>query len=423
MKKIVPFLERIYGPAATTVQSQFERYRHVADDFARRFDRRPEVCVSVPGRTELGGNHTDHNHGRVLAAAIDLDVTAVAARRDDMIAMVHSEGYPDPFVVDLKDISIHENEQGTTSAMIRGIAALLKDAGFAVGGVDVRMTSNVPSGSGLSSSAAVEVLFGTIFSALFNDGKIDPKTIAAIGQHAENIYYGKPCGLMDQVASAMGGIVAIDFQEPKAPEIEKIDFDLSGRGFDLVIVDTGGNHLDLTDDYAGIPAEMKTVAGYFGKEALREVPGKQLMDKIGELRKAVGDRAVLRAIHFMDENERVTEQVDALRKGDIERFVHLVSASGNSSIRWLQNVYSTRDVNAQGVTLGLAMTERYLSENGGGACRVHGGGFAGSIQVLLPKSAAGDYVTYIEKVFGPKSARVVKIRSCGACFFNPQEKT
>jgi galactokinase len=265
----------------------------------------------------------------------------------------------------------------------------------------------------------VEVLFGTIFNALFNDGRIGPEEIAKVGQYAENVYFGKPCGLMDQMASAVGGVVAIDFRNPESPEVQKLVFDFNVHGFDILIVDTGGNHLDLTDDYASVPTEMKRVAGFFGSDTLREVDVKRFIGEIPTLRKKFGDRAVLRALHFFGENERVAKQVDALSKNDMQAFVQLAGESGDSSIKWLQNVYSTKDATSQGMSLALAMTEEFLIGKNNGACRVHGGGFAGAILVILSVADTADYREYIEKVFGPGSTRLLSLRPHGAEYYDP----
>jgi galactokinase len=265
----------------------------------------------------------------------------------------------------------------------------------------------------------VEVLFGSIFNALFNDGRIGPEEIARIGQYAENVYFGKPCGLMDQMASAVGGVVAIDFRHPEAPDVRKIDFDFNAHGFDLMIVDTGGNHLDLTSDYAAVPSEMKRVAEFLESDTLRDVDTDRFFMEIPALRREFGDRAVLRALHFFGENDRVARQVDALSGNDMQEFIRLARGSGDSSIKWLQNVYSTKDVSSQGMPLALAMTERFLSGKQSGACRVHGGGFAGAILVILPSSQTADYTEYIEKVFGRESVREFAIRQDGAAYYDP----
>lgn len=421
MKKILPFLEKLYGPNPEKIGFQSERYRRIDENFVRQFGDRPRCYFSAPGRTELSGNHTDHNNGRVLAAAVDLDMAAVSTTSDGVTVTVHSEGYEAPFVVDLDDLSIREDERETTQAIVRGIAAGIKASGHAIGGFDAWMTSDVLPGSGLSSSAAVEVLFGTIFNVLFNEGRIGPEDIAKMGQYSENVYFGKPCGLMDQMASAVGGVVAIDFKNPEVPHLQKLLVDFNAHGFDLMIVDTGGNHLDLTDDYASVTNEMKLVAGFFDSETLREVDVERFIGEIPVLRKKFGDRAVLRSLHFFGENDRVAKQVDAISKDDMIEFVRLARESGDSSMKWLQNVYSTKYVASQGMALALAMTEKFLAEKNSGACRVHGGGFAGAILVILPETNTAEYTEHIEKVFGQGSARLLAIRPHGAVFFDPSK--
>jgi len=419
MNKILPFLNRLYGPDSENIDYQTGRFQRMDQDFVDRFGNRPRCFFSAPGRTELGGNHTDHNHGRVLAAAIDLDMAAVAAGNDSKTITVHSEGYETPFVVDLDDLSVHKGERGTTQAIIRGVAAGLKASGHAIGGFDACMTSEVLPGSGLSSSAAIEVLLATIVNALFNDGSIGPEEIAMVGQYSENDYFGKPCGLMDQMTSAVGGVVAIDLQHPEAPEVRKLVFDFNAHHFDLMIVDTGANHIDLVDDYAAIPSEMKLVARFIGSDTLREVDAVRFFSEIPSLRKQFGDRAVLRSLHFIGENDRVAKQVDALTKNDMQTFIRLARESGDSSIKWLQNAYSTKDVTSQGLPLALSLTEKYLAGINSGACRVHGGGFAGAILVILPSANTAEYTRYIEKVFGPQSARVLAVRPHGTTFCDP----
>jgi len=416
MKKMTPHLKEVYGSDPDTLDHQKKRYGRIDREFVRLFGDRPRGCVSVPGRTEICGNHTDHNHGRVLAAAIDLDMAAVAGANDTMTVTLHSEGYERPFVVFLTDLSVRGEEKGTTEAMIRGIAARMEESGYAIGGFDAFLESEVMPGSGLSSSAAVEVLIGTVFNALFNEGRISPEEIAKIGQYAENVYFGKPCGLMDQMACAVGGIVAMDFKDPENPGITRLSFDFKAHGYDLLIVDTNASHLDLTDDYAAVPAEMKTVARALGAHTMREVSPERFFGEISRLRTVAGDRAVLRAMHFLEEDQRVVRQVDALTRNDTGAFIRLVRESGESSFKQLQNIYSPRNVHSQGMTLALALTERFLFKLKDGACRVHGGGFAGAVQVFLPVSATDEYIHYIKEVFGTKHVVLLGARPVGAAF-------
>ena len=418
-KKLDPIFREIYCSSNDTViTTKIKRFENLIDKFKQNFQEQGWQLFSTPGRTEIGGNHTDHNHGRVLAASVNLDSITVASKSGSNSIIMISEGYPDPFIVNLDQLEQVRDEKETTSAIIRGIAARFKQSGFHIRGFNAVVSSDVLPGSGLSSSASIEVLIATIFNYLFNDGKIPPQTIAIIGQYAENEYFGKPCGLMDQTTCAVGGIVTIDFKNPKEPIVKKINFDFSHQNYSLLVVDTGGNHADLTDDYASIPREMKSVAQKFGAEVCREINYDDLIQKIKSLRPEVGDRAILRAIHFQDDNARVVKQVEALEKGDFQKFLSLVNASGNSSFKWLQNIYTVKNVQEQGVSLALAITEKYISEIGEGACRVHGGGFAGTIQVFLPNAAVSEYIKLIESVFGEGKAQVLSIRPHGTIYLN-----
>lgn len=410
------------------------RYLALAAATIRDFPETAENLrvFTAAGRTELGGNHTDHNHGKVLAASIQLDAVAFAAPRSDHTVVFRSTGYRD-VVVDLSNLAPRNEEIGTTEALVRGIAAELSGRGVPVGGFTANAASTVLSGSGLSSSAAVEVLFGTIFDCLYGDGKRSAVELAQIGQKAENIYFGKPCGLMDQVACASGGAVAIDFADPAAPGVRKVDFDLASAGYALCVVDTGGSHADLTPDYAAVPAEMKAVAALFGKKVLRELSRKEVLARAPEIRDAAGDRALLRALHFMAENERVDAMLAALerakvahepsqRTAAVEDFLASVEDSGNSSWELLQNVFSPKVPNEQGVSLALAMTREFLasiakrpsSGKASGTCRVHGGGFAGTIQAYIPLPSVQDYIEWMGGIFGPKAVTVLRIRPVGA---------
>jgi galactokinase len=396
---------------------QKKRYDRLNEKFKQTFGDTEVSFISVPGRTEIAGNHTDHNHGRVLAASIDLDSVAAVSKNNDNKVVLFSEGFPEPFSVSLDDLKPHADEAGKTSALIRGIAAQIKKEGYAIGGFNAVLQSNVLVGSGLSSSASIEVLIGGIFSCLYNDGKISSERLAIIGQYAENNYFGKPCGLMDQLACATGGIVAIDFKDPQKPEIEKVSFNFFAQDYNVVVVNTGGNHADLTEDYASIPEEMKKIAGAFGASVCREINYDMLLNNIIELRGKFGDRAVLRAMHFLEENERVSKQVNALKENNFGKFLELVKESGNSSFRWLQNCYTIKNVSEQGVSLALALTENYLGTIGQGVCRVHGGGFAGTVQVFIPNKHLAGYVEFIEKIFGKGSAIALKIREQGVVFY------
>lgn len=413
---VVKLFRELYGREETAIEHQMERYMGLVSKYIDTFQEPEQGSVqifSTPGRTEVGGNHTDHNHGRVLAAGINLDSIAVASPTSNSIVTVYSEGYPEPFMVDLNELDVKEDEKETTYALIRGIAARLKELGYKIGGFNAYITSDVLPGSGLSSSASIEVLLGTIFNHLYNEGKIEAQLLAMIGQYAENVYFGKPSGLMDQMACAVGGFVAIDFKEPGKPIVKKVDFDFAAQGYSLLVVDTGGSHADLTEDYASIPMEMKAVANTLGAEVCRELSMEQLIANIPMLREKVNDRAILRAMHFLAEDNRVVEQVKALEQNDFQRFLDLVTSSGNSSWKWLQNCFTTHNPGEQGITLALAVTENFLARKGKGACRVHGGGFAGTIQVFMPLEYVDEYVSLIESIFGDKAVTLLSIRPYG----------
>ncbi len=401
--------EELYQQEA---QAQRARYDELREGFQQQFgDSEGGEFFSAPGRTEVGGNHTDHNHGRVLAAAVNLDIAAYARKTDNNRAVLKSAEYTKTDVVDLDDLERKEEEDGVSSALLRGICARCRELGYTVGGFEAYTKTRVLKGSGLSSSAAFEVLVVTIISHLYNDGKIDPVTAAKIAQYAENVYFGKPSGLLDQMASSVGGFTSIDFKDPENPVINKVDFNITAAGYALCVVDTGGNHADLTGEYAAIPKEMKQVAAFFGKEFLRDVDEKEFYEHIGEVRKATNDRAVLRAMHFFDDDRLAAEEAKALQDGDLEAFKSMIIASGRSSLQRLQNVFASVAPLEQGLTLALALSERLLA--GKGAWRVHGGGFAGTIQAFVPLDLLDEYRTEIEKVFGQGSCYVLSIRQAG----------
>ena len=405
-------ITHIYGEAALDLQKA--RYTKAIDEFAAIYGAEREISLySVAGRSELSGNHTDHNHGCVVAASIDLDIIAVASAREDGVIRVKSEGFPED-VVDITAYTSPVKEKfGTSESIIAGMCAAFRGNGLAVGGFDAYTTSNVLKGSGLSSSAAFEDMIGNILSHMYNDGKVDNVEIAKMAQFSENQFFGKPCGLMDQVACAVGGIVAIDFADPKAPVIDKIDFDISAQGYNLCIVNTGGNHADLTDDYASVPAEMKSVAACFGKSVLRDVDENEFSAEIAALREKVGDRAVLRALHFFNENKRVAKQKAALLAGDLDTFFAEVIASGRSSFCYLQNVYTTKNLTEQGLSLALCLADGYLASKRA-AFRVHGGGFAGTIQAFVPSCDVEGFRAVMDSVFGEGKCIVLRIRPEGA---------
>lgn len=369
-----------------------------------------QFVFSAPGRTEICGNHTDHQRGAVLAAAVNLETVAEVTLNHSDIIRVVSEGYA-PVEVDLSDLDIRESEKNTTAALIRGVAAAFAQRGARLHGFDAAVHSTVLPGSGLSSSAAFEVLIGTICNELFFDRKLSAVEIAQIGQYAENVYFGKPCGLMDQTASSVGNLVFIDFANPDAPVVERIDFDFRQAGHALCIIDSGADHADLTDEYTAIPAELKQVCNFFGKEVLRQIPEAEFFAALPRLRHQVPDRAILRAIHFYQENRRVFRQAEALRRGDFEEFLQIIRQSGQSSWMYLQNITPTGSVAHQDVAVALAMCDTLLA--GRGAFRVHGGGFAGTVQAFVPLDMLEDFRSGIEAVLGAGSCHVLSIRPEG----------
>ena len=391
---------------------QRARAGKVLDMYDARFT--PEASnvelFSAPGRTELGGNHTDHQRGCVLAASVSLDLMAAAAPNGTSTVVLESEGY-EVLHVDISDDTVHPEEVNQTASLIRGIAAAIRHRGYQPEGFNACVISDVPGGSGLSSSAAFETLIGVIFNHMFCKDALDSVEIAKIGQYAENVYFGKPCGLMDQMACAVGGAIAIDFAKKNDPQITKIPFSFAESGYQLCIIDSGADHADLTEDYAAVPAEMKSIAQYFGKEVLREVPEEQFRSQIASLRKACGDRAVLRAAHFYRENDRVKAETEALQTGDFQEYLRVAKESGYSSFMYLQNVYSSRFPEQQAVAVALMTAEHILGGEGG--CRVHGGGFAGTIQAFVPVQKVESFRREIDAVLGEGSCKVLQIRPFG----------
>ncbi|MBN2280780.1 MAG: galactokinase [Candidatus Marinimicrobia bacterium] len=405
-------LDSIYSK--DLVCKQENRYQRLAGQYKSLFPESELRFFSSPGRTEICGNHTDHNHGKVVAASINLDTIAAVAKTNSNTITLYSEGFSDPFTVNLDFLEVNPKEKETTHALIRGIAARFKELGYQIGGFHAAITSDVLQGSGLSSSASIEVLIGLIFNNLFNEGKLHPEEIAKIGQYAENIYFGKPCGLMDQMACAVGNIISIDFAEPECPVVTHLNFDFSTTGYKLIVLDTGASHADLTDDYASIPAEMKEIAKHFDANFCREIDQEKFLKALPEIHNKYNHRAILRTIHFFNENKRVDAIIETLHKTDIHTFLNIIYDSGNSSFKYLQNIYSTQNIHVQDVSLALALSENFLKKIGDGACRVHGGGFAGTIQLFLPDQEVPDFVNYISPIFGEKSVNVLDIRSVGA---------
>ncbi len=410
-----PVLAALYALDGTRESLEKARARavHVVSRFIEEFSPASDAAAALftgPGRTEIGGNHTDHQHGHVLCGSVDLDMLACAAPNGLDVIRVHSEGYP-ALEVALDSLSPREDEKNTSAALVRGVAAKIAELGHTLCGFDAYVTSNVLSGSGLSSSAAYEVLIGNILNHLCCGGALDPVEIAKIGQYAENVYFGKPCGLMDQMGSAVGGAVAIDFHDPASPVVRRADYDFSASGHALCIVDTASSHGDLTDDYADITREMGAVAAYFGQKFLRDVPEADFHAALPALRASCGDRAVLRALHYYEDDRRAVEEAEALAAGDFPRFLALVNASGLSSALHLQNTWSISDPRQQAIPVCLAVGRELLE--GTGAIRVHGGGFAGTIQAFVPNDKLVSFKTGMEALLGPGKCHILHIRPQG----------
>lgn len=402
-------LLKVYTPDSLNFQK--ERHLKVFETFAELYGDTNDVAMfSAPGRTEVGGNHTDHNHGKVLAAAINLDTIALAGKRDDMVICEKSANHS-MNEVDVSDLSVRPEEFGKSAALIRGMCAGFKEYGYEIGGFNATGVTQVLSGSGLSSSAAFEVLIGAILNGLYNDNKVSAVDIAKIAQYAENKYFNKPSGLMDQMASSVGGFISIDFEDTKNPVITKIDFDFGATGHSLCIVDTKGSHADLTDEYAAVRGEMEAAAACFGKSVLREVDENEFYKNITLVREKANDRAVLRATHFYNENRRVEELKAALSQGDFEAFKAVITESGHSSFMFNQNVFAACQTATQPVSVALSICERVL--RGKGAWRVHGGGFAGTIQAFVPDCALEEFKSAMQAVFGDDACYILKIRNYG----------
>lgn len=405
-------LVKLYGAEDEAIQQQKARYLRLINQYSALYPEAHEVTFfSAPGRTEVGGNHTDHNGGRVLAAAVDLDIVCLVEKKDEPWIAIDSEGYR-PIRVDSSKLQMVEQEKFNPAALVRGICARLNQLGYLVGGFRGCMTSRVPNGSGLSSSAAFEMMIVAILNHLYNHGSIGPVLAAQIGQFAENQYFGKPCGLMDQTTCAVGGFVTIDFQDFAHPLVHKVDYQFSNGGYSLVITGTGSSHADLNEDYASIEIEMKSVASALGGKVLRDVSAERMRGAIAALRGKVNDRALLRALHFYADDERVVKQAQALENGDFDAFLKLVNESGISSWTHNQNVFSPRNPAEQGVALALAVSETILK--GRGAWRVHGGGFAGTIQAFVPDDLVPEYTQKMSAIFGSENCHKVSIRSQGA---------
>jgi len=408
-------LEKLYTKEG--VKNNLKRYEDVLQGFVREFGKKDVKLFSSPGRTEISGNHTDHNNGKVLGGSINLDCIAAATYNDSNFVNIVSESFSQKFKIDINDIAPGMEKAGTTE-LLKGILAGFKERKADIGGFDAYITSNVISSAGVSSSAAFETLICQIINTLFNDGKLSKTDYAYIGKYAEHHYWDKASGLLDQMCCAYGGLISIDFKNPDMPKVNEIDFDFEAAKHDLIIVQTGRGHADLSADYSSIPAEMRKVAEYFNKKTLSEVDEKEFYNNLPKLRECAGDRAVLRSIHFFDENKRVENEVKALINNDFDTFLKNITDSGNSSWKYLQNVYTNAAPNEQGITVALALSERFLKEKNVGATRVHGGGFAGVIMAMVPEKYSDEYVAYMDKFLGEGSSYKMKIRPYGSVCLN-----
>lgn len=403
---------KLYDNSEAAVATQRARYADTVRRFAEIYGEEREVSIySAPGRTEIGGNHTDHNNGIVMAAAVNLDVIAVVSKNDENIARVKSYGFDKQDVIDLAQLSPNESEFGRSGALIRGVAAGIVQQGGSIGGFDAYTTSNVLRGSGLSSSAAFEVVIGAVLNGEYNDGKFSAVDIAKISQYAENVFFGKPSGLMDQTASSVGSAITIDFKDTANPIVTEVPFDLAKYGFRLCITDTKGSHADLTDDYAAIRSEMESVAAVFGKKVLREVDEGEFFAKIAEIREKTGDRAILRAIHFFADCKRACDLRDAVKDDRFDDFLRLIIDGGNSLFEYNQNAYSIKHPQQQGMAIGVAVSQKILY--GKGAWRLQGGGFAGTIQAFVPDELLDEYYAEMEQLFGEGACYVLSVRNYG----------
>lgn len=409
-------LEELYGKAE--VDENVERYRSLLLGYEKAFGNQENVMLfSSPGRTEISGNHTDHNHGKVLAGSINMDCVGVAAKNFSSQVHIISETYNQDFAIDLNYLEPSPKKAGTID-LVKGLIMGFKESGYEIGGFNAYVTSNVIAAAGVSSSASFEMLLCSILNTFFNGGRMSTVAYAHIGKYAENLYWDKSSGLLDQMACAVGGLITINFAKPTVPEVEKLEFDFSSQNHSLIIVQTGKGHADLSADYSAVPNEMKKVAQYFGKEVLAEVTEEEVIENIQDIRAFAGDRSVLRALHFFQENKRVEAEVLALKENRFEDFLMNITASGNSSWKWLQNCFTNSSYQEQGITVALALTELFIEEKGRGACRVHGGGFAGVIMAVLPNDLVDEYIEYIERCTGKGSAYRMSIRPYGAVCIN-----
>lgn len=389
------------------------RYKDLVEKFDGEFGDKDMMMFSSPGRTEISGNHTDHNHGKVLAGSINLDCVGIGAKNGTRKVNIVSETFDQKFTVDLDDLASSPKMAGTVD-LVKGLLKGFQEKGYEVGGFDAYITSNVISAAGVSSSAAFEMLLCSMLNTFFNDNKMDVVAYAHVGKYAENVYWNKSSGLLDQMACAVGGLITIDFYDPQNPKVEQIPFDFEAHNHSLIIVNTGKGHADLSADYSSVPNEMKKVAEYFGKEVCAQVKEEDVIADLAGVRKYAGDRSVMRALHFFEENKRVEAEVAALKEDRFDDFLAGITQSGNSSWKWLQNCYTTADVQEQGISVALALTELFIQDKGRGACRIHGGGFAGVIMAMLPNDLVEEYVAYMEKALGQGNVYKMSIRPYGA---------
>ena len=414
--KAAALMAEFYGKEGAAANEA--RYERVLTGFEQEFGDTGDILLfSSPGRTEISGNHTDHNHGKVLAGSINLDCVGAAARNQSDLVHIISETYDQDITIDLNQLEPSAKKAGTAD-LIKGLLKGFKESGCRIGGFDAYVTSNVISAAGVSSSASFEMLLCSMLNTFFNEGRMDNVAYAHIGKYSENVYWDKASGLLDQMACAVGGLITIDFAEPSSPRVEKIDFDFGSQDHSLIIVQTGKGHADLSADYSSVPNEMKKVARFFRKEVLAQVSEEQVIEHLEKVRAYAGDRSVLRALHFFEENKRVEEEVKALKEGRFEDFLRNITASGNSSWKWLQNCFTASACQEQGITIALALTELFIAEKQRGACRVHGGGFAGVIMAMLPNDLTDEYIEYIEGCLGEGCAYRMSIRPYGAVCVN-----
>ncbi|MBE5987672.1 galactokinase [Lacrimispora xylanisolvens] len=414
-EKAGKLMTALYGEKAAG--ENILRYQNLVKDFKNHFPEEDVLLFTSPGRTEISGNHTDHNHGKVLAGSINLDCVGVAAKNNSSLINIVSVTYNQSFTIDLDDLAPSDKKAGTID-LVKGLLKGFLEKGYEIGGFNAYITSNVISAAGVSSSASFEMLLCSILNTFFNDSRMDTVAYAHIGRYAENVYWDKASGLLDQMACAVGGLITIDFKDPLKPAVEQIDFDFASQNHSLIIVNTGKGHADLSADYSSVPEEMKKVAEFFGKEVCADITEEDVIGQLSAVREFAGDRSVLRALHFFEENKRVDAEVTALKEGRFDEFLLNITASGNSSWKWLQNCFTNTSFQEQGITVALALTELFIAGKKRGACRIHGGGFAGVIMAVLPNEITEEYISYMETAMGEGNAYRMSIRPYGSICFN-----